>query len=204
MHFLAFLHLLSRISFWKDYFYWLNRYVTCLQGNGSRRLLHASSQIMRQYSTKTRLGVCSHLPDPRSKLSNNNNNKTHMHAHKSEKKRGGGGWSRDGNQLPSHSPSSQASWLDSNNQMVLLGLSLCYEVAMGWHNIFLPDCLQSCLSPMASLCNYQHSRRSTDKPLPCKQNTACRPYQLPNHTHTVIGLKRSENLSNSIVWAIKI
>lgn len=87
---------------------------------------------------------------------------------------------------PAAKPRSQqpASWLDSNNQMVLQGLSLSYEVAMGWHSIFLPDCFQSCLSPMASLCNYQHSRRSTDKPLPCKQNTACRPYQLPNHTHS--------------------
>lgn len=140
---------------------------------------------MRQYSTGTKLVCCSHLPDPCSKLSNtkskNKPKSTCMHTKRVKKKKG---WSRDGNQLPSHGPSSQASWLDSNNQMVLQGLSLCYEVAMGWHNIFLPDCFQSCLSPMASLCNYQHSRRSTGKPLPCKQNTACRPYQLPNHTHS--------------------
>lgn len=31
---------------------------------------------------------------------------------------------KDGNQLPSQGPSSQASWLDSNNQMALLGLCL--------------------------------------------------------------------------------
>ena len=64
-------------------------------------------------------------------------------------------------------------------------VSFCYKVAMGWHNILPLDCFQSCLSPMASLCNYPHSRRPTDKPLPCKQNAACRPHQLPNHTHSV-------------------
>lgn len=138
---------------------------------------------MRQYSTGTRLVCCSHLPDPSAKLSNKTKKKE-PHARTQKRRKKKKGWSRDGNQLPSHGPSSPASWLDSNNQMALLGLSRCCEVAMGWHNIFLPDCFQSCLSPMASLCNYQHSRRSADKPLPCKQNTACRPYQLPNHTHS--------------------
>lgn len=92
---------------------------------------------------------------------------THVQSHGGG---GGGEWSRGANQLPSYGPSSQASWLDSSNQMVLLGLSI---PALRWQwdgtAFFCLTASNYVFSPMASLCNYQLSRRSRDKPLPCKQ-----------------------------------
>lgn len=151
---------------------------------------------MRQYWTGTMLVCCSDLPDPCSKLSNKKKSeKKNPHARTHTKK----GWSRDGNQLPSHGPSSQASWLDSNNQMVLLGLSLCYERWQWDGTTFFCLTASNHVFPQWQAC----AITSTPGGLQTSLYPANK-IQLVGHTscqttHIVIGLKRSENLSNSIV-----
>lgn len=126
------------------------------------------------FNKGTSLVSYSPFPDPCLKLS-----KTHIYTMDTKE------WSRMGTSCQVMVP--QPSQLTRQQQPdgIARIVSFCYKVAMGWHNILPLDCFQSCLSPMASPCNYPHSRRPTDKPLPCKQNAACRPHQLPNHTHSV-------------------
>lgn len=165
-----------------------NRCVICLWGNSSRHLQHSASQVMRAYSIRELSLLVTVLS-----LTHVWNYLQHTYIRRTQKN--GQGWEPAAKSW-SHS---QASWLDSNNQMALLGLCLS-ATRWQWDGITFFRLTDS--NPVSP--HWQtHAITRTPGGLQislCPANKM----QLVGHTscqttHIVLGLESYENLSNSIV-----